>query len=125
MLDNKSLILIVDDNPVNIQIVGEHLRDGGYDISVATSGIKAVAIAAKSNPDLILLDIMMPDMDGYDVCRQLKANPETQEIPIIFLTAKIDEADIVKGFSLGAVDYVSKPFRSEELMARVATQLNL
>ncbi len=125
MTDNKKLVLIVDDNPVNIQVVGENLRECGIDISIATNGPKALSIAKNRKPDLILLDIIMPEMDGFAVCEKLKNDPETEEIPIIFLTAKNDEDNILKGFRYGAVDYITKPFRIEELKARVNTQLNM
>ena len=85
----------------------------------------ALKILKKANPDLILLDVMMPGIDGYDVCREIKADSETKDIPIIFLAAKTGQDDIVKGFKLGAIDYVTKPFQQEELLARVKTQVRL
>lgn len=121
----KSLILVVDDNPINIQVVGTHLRKGDVEIAVASSGAKALSIVERKRPDLILLDIMMPEMDGYEVCATLKKNPETDKIPIIFLTAKSNPDDAIKAFELGAVDYITKPFNAAELRARVGAHLNL
>lgn len=122
---DKPTILVVDDTPDNItllcSLLGEQYRN-----KVATNGVKALKIArADPKPDLILLDIMMPDMDGYEVCRQLKADSETEHIPIIFLTAKTQEGDETKGFELGAVDYITKPITPPILMARVHTHLAL
>jgi DNA-binding response OmpR family regulator len=117
-------ILIVDDAPENIDILAEAL--GGYKKMIATNGEKALEIANGENqPDLILLDIMMPGMDGYEVCKKLKENEKTKKIPVIFLTAKTSESDIIKGFRLGAQDYVTKPFNQSELLARVDTHLKL
>lgn len=123
--EQKFLVLVVDDNPVNIQVVGEHIRKEGIDVSISTSGAKALQIAESRKPDLILLDVMMPGMDGYEVCTKLKENDETKNIPVIFLTAKVSPDSIIEGFSKGAVDYITKPFNSEELMARVKTHLTL
>jgi len=118
-----SRILIVDDAPVNIQALTAILRDRGYRISVATNGRQALEALAKVRPDLILLDVVMPDMDGFETCTRIKASPDWRDIPIIFLTAKTETDDIVRGFELGAVDYVGKPFHAHELLARVATHL--
>jgi len=121
----QQTVLIVDDMPENIKILGELLRSK-YSLHVATNGEKALNIAmSESPPDLILLDIMMPGMDGYGVCRRLKETQQTKDIPVIFLSGKTETEDIVKGFHLGAVDYVTKPFRVEELIARVRTHLAL
>jgi len=122
--NDKALILLVDDNSKNLQILGS-LLEGTYITAVATNGIGALQFVKKRHPDLILLDIMMPHMDGYEVCERLKSDPATKDIPVIFLTAKIEAANIVKGFNIGAVDYVSKPFNTAELLARVRTHLNL
>ena len=121
----KRTILVVDDLPENLTVaVG--LLQGEYRITVARSGARALALAAAvPHPDLVLLDIMMPGMDGYEVCRRLKANPDLAHIPVIFLTAKSQTNDVIHGFSLGAADYVSKPFRPEELRARVRTHLEI
>jgi adenylate cyclase len=122
---DSTLVLIVDDTPTNIAVISGLLKDS-YKTKVATNGEKALAIAGDSKkPDLILLDVMMPGMDGYEVCRRLKANPETADIPIIFLTAKTDSVDEEKGFEVGAVDYIHKPFSAPIVLARVKTQLTL
>jgi two-component system sensor histidine kinase/response regulator len=124
-IKEKALVLIVDDNPANIQVVGEQLRIEGYEIAIATDGKKAISIAESRNPHLILLDIMMPEMDGFEVCEILKSKESTKNIPVIFLTAKIEKSDLLKGFSVGAVDYITKPFNFEELLARVETHTKL
>jgi len=125
VLTNKPTILVVDDTPDNITLLCSLLGDL-YRNKVATSGEKALKIARTfPHPDLILLDIMMPEMDGYEVCRQLKADPATKDIPVIFLTAKTQEDDETRGFELGAVDYITKPIAPPVLMARVHTQLTL
>ena len=120
-----SSILIVDDEPKNIQLLANILNEKGYEVEFATSGELALEWTASRPFDLILLDIMMEGMDGFQVCQQLKASPETQEIPVIFLTAKAEIKDIVKGFEFGAVDYVMKPFNTIELLVRVNTHLEL
>jgi putative two-component system response regulator len=121
----KPTILVVDDTPDNITLLCSLLGDT-YRNKIATSGEKALKIArAAPHPDLILLDIMMPEMDGYEVCRQLKADPATRHIPVIFLTAKTQEGDETKGFELGAVDYITKPIVPPILLARVHTHLAL
>ncbi|HEX5217967.1 MAG TPA: adenylate/guanylate cyclase domain-containing protein, partial [Verrucomicrobiae bacterium] len=120
----SSRILVVDDTPANIQSLAAILKDKGYQISVATNGKQALEALARVQPDLILLDVMMPEMDGFETCRRIKAS-EQREIPIIFLTAKTDTTDIVQGFELGAVDYVAKPFNAHELLARVNTHLTM
>lgn len=121
----KETILVVDDTPDNITLLCGLLGDQ-YKNKVATNGQKALQIAfAEPHPDLILLDIMMPGMDGYEVCRQLQADPATSAIPIIFLTAKSQDEDETKGFELGAVDYITKPITPAILMARVQTHLAL
>ena len=122
---DKKLVLVVDDTPTNVAVVSGVLKDS-FRTKVATNGEKALAIATGSDkPDLILLDVMMPGMDGYEVCRRLKDNPATRDIPIIFLTAKTDEVDEEKGFDVGAVDYIHKPFSGPIVLARVRTQLAL
>ncbi len=119
------LILIVDDVPENIQVLGSILREKDYEIAVATSGRQALDVVATRLPDLILLDVMMPEMDGFQVCKELKTSAETRNLPVIFLTARTETEYIVKGFELGAVDYVTKPFNKAELLARVNTNLEL
>ena len=122
---NNKLVLIVDDTPTNVGVISGVLK-GAYRTKVATNGEKALAIAtAAEKPDLILLDVMMPGMDGYEVCRRLKANPVTRDIPMIFLTAKTDATDEENGFEVGAVDYIHKPFSGPIVLARVRTQLAL
>jgi len=120
---NGSRILIVEDAPVNIQALTGVLREKGYQISVATNGRQALDVLARVRPDLILLDVMMPEVDGFETCARIKATEEWRDIPIIFLTAKTETGDIVRGFELGAVDYVAKPFHAHELLARVGTHL--
>jgi two-component system sensor histidine kinase/response regulator len=121
----KPLIFIVDDVPGNLQVLIHILKQEEYRIAAAGNGHQALDMIPAARPDLVLLDIMMPGMDGYEVCRQLKTNPAAADIPIIFLTAKAETADIVKGFELGAVDYVTKPFNPAELLVRVKTHLEL
>jgi DNA-binding response OmpR family regulator len=118
-------ILIVDDTLQNIQVLGTVLREQQYQINVAQNGLQALELVAKVIPDLILLDIMMPELDGFATCERLKADEKTRDIPIIFLTAKTETDDIVRGFELGAVDYVTKPFNPTELLARVRTHLTM
>ena len=119
------LILIVDDNPKNLQILGNYLRNEGFKIEFALDGKSALDWIGRTEFDLILLDIMMPGMDGFEVCKILKSDPDNQKIPVIFLTAKVDTESIVNGFDLGAVDYVIKPFNQKELIARVKTQIEI
>jgi diguanylate cyclase (GGDEF)-like protein len=123
---DRPRILIVDDVPVNIRMLGEALRKE-YDVRVATSGAKALELAGikEDAPDLILLDVMMPGMDGYDVCRRLKEDPATRGIPVIFITAKGEVQDETLGLDLGAVDYITKPFKLPIVLARVRTHLGL
>ena len=122
---DKKLVLIVDDTPTNVAVVSGVLKDS-FRTKVATNGEKALAIAnGAEKPDLILLDVMMPGMDGYEVCRRLKDIPGTRDIPIIFLTAKTEEVEEEKGFDVGAVDYIHKPFSGPIVLARVRTQLAL
>jgi len=118
----KQKVLIVDDATDNIQLLFSMLQDD-YDVLFATTGKKALQIASESEPDIILLDIVMPEMDGYEVITRLKDNTETQDIPVIFLTAKTDKLDLLKGFQLGSVDYITKPFFAEEIKARIKTHL--
>jgi CheY-like chemotaxis protein len=125
LADGRKLILLVDDAPANIQVAREILK-GTYRIRVATSGAKALELVkADPAPDLILLDVVMPGMDGYEVCTRLKADAATRDIPVIFLTAMTEAEDETRGFSAGAVDYVHKPFSPPVVLARVQTHLNL
>ena len=120
----KFTVLAVDDTPENLDVV-KGILSADYIVKAATSGPMALKIAAKQLPDLILLDIMMPDMDGYEVCRQLKENEQTRDVPIIFLTAMDQTTDEARGFELGAADYMTKPVNPPILLARVATHLAL
>ncbi len=118
-------ILLVDDNPTNLQVLFQTLDGVGCKLLIAKNGEMALSIAGKARPDLILLDIMMPDIDGYEVCRQLKSVPATADIPVIFLSALGDTEDKVKGLQLGAIDYITKPFQPDEVIARVNTHLTI
>ncbi len=121
----KSTILVIDDTPDNLSLMSALLKDS-YKVKVANHGDKGLKIATSENPpDLILLDVMMPDIDGYQVCRQLKANAATRDIPVIFLTAKSEEDEEQKGLELGAVDYITKPINPSIVLARIKTQLQL
>ncbi len=121
----QAKVLVVDDIADNVQMVTEILETENISVTIARSGRQALKFAAMKLPDLILLDIAMPEMDGYEVCETLKKSPETASIPVIFLTARTELDDIIKGFELGAVDYITKPFNPAELLARVQTHLEL
>ena len=124
-VNQKSTVLLVDDAPANIQIVNSILKDI-YKIRIATSGAKALELVKViPPPELILLDVMMPEMDGYEVCTRLKLDPETRDIPVIFLTGQTEVEDETKGFDVGAVDYIHKPFSPAVVKARVQTHLVL
>jgi len=120
-----STILIVDDTPANLNVLFDFLRDSGFKVLVAQSGQSALQKVEYAKPDLILLDILMPDMDGFETCQRLKSQAVTKDIPIIFMTALTETVDKVKGFHLGAVDYITKPFQQEEVLARIELHLNL
>ena len=122
---NKATILIVDDNQNNLKVLCEAIADSGWEILVANDGESAIEQAQYAHPDLILLDVMMPGIDGFDTCVHLKSNSSTCEIPIIFMTALSDTIDKVKGLSIGGVDYVTKPFHTEEVLARINVHLQL
>ena len=124
-MTTPSRILVVDDTPANIQTLVATLQAKGYQLSVATTGRQALEVVGRVRPDLILLDVMMPEMDGFETCRRLKASEASRDIPVIFLTARTETEDIVRGFELGAVDYVAKPFNAHELVARVHTHLTM
>jgi putative two-component system response regulator len=124
MNSSRSLVLIVDDNPTNIDLLVNTLK-GEYRLGIAKNGPKALQYARQHKPDLVLLDIMMPEMDGYEVCARLKENPETASIPVIFITAMTETVSKTKGFELGAVDYITKPFHTAEVKARIQTHLSL
>ena len=123
--NKKGVIVIVDDKPTNLGVLFDFLTDSGFKVLVAQDGESAIQKVEYAHPDLILLDVMMPGIDGFETCRRLKANPATQDIPVIFMTALSEAVDKVKGFSLGAVDYVTKPMQQEEVRARVTTHLTL
>lgn len=125
MNEAKSTILIVDDTPANLHLLNDLLTGHGYKTRPMPNGERALSSIEKSIPDLILLDIMMPAMDGYEVCRRLKADESTKNIPIIFISALDEVFDKVKAFELGGADYITKPFQSEEVLARVATHLEI
>jgi diguanylate cyclase (GGDEF)-like protein len=118
-------ILIIDDNPTNLGVAVDYLESSGFTVLVAQDGSSGLKRAQYARPQLILLDVLMPDMDGFETCRQLKLNPETCDIPVIFMTALSDTHDKVQGFSVGAVDYVTKPMQQEELLARITTHLRI
>jgi adenylate cyclase len=122
---NKGVIVIVDDNPTNLGVLFDFLTDSGFKVLVAQDGESALQKVEYAHPDLILLDVMMPGIDGFETCRRLKAKESTQDIPVIFMTALSDTVDKVKGFNLGAVDYITKPVQQEEVRARVTTHLTL
>jgi len=121
----SSRILVVDDITKNLQVVGTVLRNQGYKVMAAASGAEALKCVRTQLPDLILLDLMMPEMDGLEVCRRLKSDSTTSQVPVIFLTASNEMEHLVNGFEVGAVDYVTKPFNPPELLARVRTHLEL
>ena len=123
--DKREIILLVDDNPTNLQVLRQTLQGIDCKMLIAKNGERALSIAVEDHPDLILLDIMMPGIDGFEVCRRLKSDAATEDIPIIFLSALGDTEDKVRGLQLGAVDYVSKPFQPEEVKARVNTHLTI
>lgn len=118
-------ILIVDDQPSNLAIISNHLEKAGYELLLSQEGKMALEQAENENPDLILLDILMPEMNGFDVCSNLKKNDKTRNIPVIFMTALTKTEDKVRGFDLGAVDYITKPFQQAEVLARIKTHLTL
>ena len=121
----RAHVLIVDDLPKNLQVLALLLDKAGYRVSMAMDGAQALAMIAQDPPELVLLDVMMPDMDGLEVCRKLKADPTTADVPVIFLTARAELQDLEEGFRIGAVDYVTKPFRGGELLARVGAHVGL
>ena len=121
--DQPDRVLLVDDNPTNLQVLYEALQEEGYELLVAQSGEEALSIAEEAVPALVLLDINMPGMDGYETCEKLKQNPKTRDAVIVYLSARGDVGDKLKAFDSGGVDYVSKPFSFEEVIARVRTHL--
>jgi signal transduction histidine kinase len=121
----NGLILIVDDTPTNLDVISETLSDAGFTVAIATSGEVALQRLERRLPDLILLDVMMPGIDGFETCQRLKSNPKTEDIPVIFMTALSDTDSKVQALELGAVDYITKPFQEKEVLARVKTHLQL
>jgi two-component system sensor histidine kinase/response regulator len=121
----QGVILIVDDTPANLLLLSQLLAQHGYETRAANSGVHALAAIQASPPDLILLDIMMPEMSGYEVCEQLKADEQTRDIPVVFLSALDSTEDKVQAFTVGGVDYITKPFQAQEVLARVQTHLAL
>ena len=124
MNQDKQTVLAIDDMPANLTLLGEILKPE-YRFLVATSGAQGLELATSKQPDLILLDVMMPEIDGYEVCRQLKANPLTQSIPVIFITALKEETDEERGLEIGAIDYITKPFSPSIVRIRVRNHLEL
>lgn len=122
---SSGFILIVDDNPTNLAVLSEALSGAGFRFRIATDGESALAQVARSQPELILLDVQMPGIDGFETCQRLKANPDTQSIPVIFTTALSDTESKAKGFAVGAVDYIPKPFDQAEVLARLQVHLQL
>jgi signal transduction histidine kinase len=120
-----STVLVVDDDPTNLSVLFNYLSEMGLKVLVAQDGESAIEQIEYERPDIILLDVLMPNIDGFETCRRLKANTATQDIPIIFMTALSDIKDIIKGFELGAVDYITKPFHQEEVLAHITTHLTL
>lgn len=120
-----SRVLIVDDTPASLSLLASVLEPQNYEILTASNGRDALQLAARAKPDLVLLDVMMPGHDGFYVCRELKAEPETRDIPVIFITSRRETEFVLNGFRLGAVDYIEKPFQAEEVLTRVATHLKL
>ncbi|GMT48634.1 MAG: diguanylate cyclase response regulator [bacterium] len=123
--ERKATILVVDDSKANLSMLGTILLDDGYHVALASSGVEAVKCIQKEAPDLILLDVIMPNMDGFEVCRQLKANTSTKDIPVIFLTALAETSYKLKAFEAEGVDYITKPFVQEEVLARVNVHVKL
>ncbi len=121
--DEQATILVVDDNPTNLRVLVDYLGEIGYRTLVANSGERALTQLERVQPDLILLDVMMPGIDGFETCRRIKAAPAAADIPIIFMTALSETQHKLDGFQAGAVDYVTKPFQQEEMSARISTHL--
>ena len=121
----ERLILIVDDNPVGLDVLSNLLADAGFEVAAAVDGPTAIELAQRNAPALILLDVRLPGIDGFEVCRRLKADSATARIAVIFMTALVDVESRIRGLSLGAVDFITKPFHDEEILARVRTQMHL
>uniref|UniRef100_A0ACD5GP21 Response regulator n=1 Tax=Desertifilum tharense IPPAS B-1220 TaxID=1781255 RepID=A0ACD5GP21_9CYAN len=121
----RNIILIVDDHQTNLNLLFQLLRNVGFKVLISMDGESAIEQTYYAQPDLILLDVMMPGIDGFETCRQIKSNPSTCDIPIIFMTALSDTENKVKGFQYGAVDYITKPFQYEEVISRVQTHITM
>lgn len=121
----SGLVLVVDDDPVNLQVISESLGEQPFEVAYAMDGETALEQIAREIPDLVILDALMPGMNGFAICKQLKADPATRDIPVLFMTALADVKDRLHGFALGAADYLTKPFEQQELLARVKTHLTL
>lgn len=119
----RGVILIVDDTPDNLALLSDALDEVGYMVLVALDGLSALSRIQRRRPDLILLDAMMPGLDGFETCQRIKADPSTADIPVLFMTALTDSEHVVKGFAAGGIDYVTKPINTEEVLARVASHL--
>lgn len=124
-ISQENTILVVDDTPTNLQVLFDLLSEQNYRVAIAKNGETALQRVQSSQPNLILLDVMMPGIDGFETCQRLKANPETRDIPVIFMTALSDSVDKLRGLSLGAVDYITKPIQHEEVLARIQVHLQL
>lgn len=123
--EREAIVLVVDDNPSNCRLLVNYLSSTAYKVLTANDGFEALQTVAATPPDIILLDIMMPEMNGFEVCQKIKDNPETRDIPVIFFSAQAETDDKLRGFSLGAVDYVTKPIRKSEIIARIRTHLTI
>ena len=121
----QKTVLVVDDIAANRNLLGETLEPKGYEVLLASNGASALKVAERAKPNLILMDVNMPDMDGYEACRQLKLMSGLAEIPVIFITANDDPESLVKGFQVGGVDYITKPFKEEEVLMRVETHVKI
>ena len=123
--DDRPLILIVDDASSSLKVIANMLDGNGYRLALAESGVDALKFCADRRPDLILLDIVMPDMDGFEVCRKLKESDNTASIPVIFLNGHVDNSSVTRSYDLGGADYITKPFNAVEIKAKVKTHLEL
>ncbi len=123
--EQQPQVLIVDDVAANLRVLRDALEPEGYNILIASNGKTALSITQRTIPDLILLDVMMPGMDGFEVCRRLKQDRSTRDIPVIFITAKEDTESVVQGFHVGGVDYITRPFREAEVLVRVENHLKI
>lgn len=125
MKQTKPLVLVVDNNPGNMKSLGHLLFKNGYDPAIARNSLQALYFIERNQPDLILLDIVIPGMNGYDICRKIKTDTSTRHIPVIFLTARRKPSDKIKGFDAGCIDYVTRPFHTQELLARIKAHIEM